>query len=299
MTQSSDIGFGINIGKRLLLPNGRFNVQKINASKDVFRHLITCSFKNFIGLVLLIYLVINILFAIAFNLIGIENLEGIANHGLWSNLANAFFFSVQTFTTVGYGAVHPASTIANILASLDALIGILSIAIISGILLLRVTQRKEGLIYSRNAVIVPYDNNHALMFRAANGHHSEIIDLQARVLASFFRPIEGELKRDYLSLELEKSEVMFFPLSWTIVHIIDDKSPLFKMTKEDMLSNELEVIILLSGHDDTLKEKIYSKKSYTFHEILWNHKFKPAFENLSSGETRFDLSKISDTVELA
>ncbi len=298
MSRNKDIGFGLNSHRRLLNDDGKFNVQKINGSKDIFQHLIECSVPHFISYILLFYVSINILFAILFNIIGIENLEGIVNQGLCFNLFNAFFFSVQTFTTVGYGAVHPIGNTANILASIDALTGILSVSIISGLLLVRITQRKSGIIFSNNAVILPYDGMNAVMFRIVNSYRSELIEVNARVLVSFFRTVNGEDKRNYLPLVIEQSEVMFFPLSWTIVHKIDENSPLYGISAEEMIQNETEIIILISGYDEMVKEKIYTKNSYTAKEILWNHKFVPAFDNGKNGKTIIDIKKIHETFPL-
>jgi inward rectifier potassium channel len=135
------------------------------------------------------------------------------------------------------------------------------------------------------------------MFRIANSHNSEIIEANAKVMVAVFTESNGEYKRSYFPIELERSEVMFFPLSWTLVHMIDEKSPLFSLSIADMEKCETEVIVLISGYDETLNERFYSKHSYTADQFLENHRFLPAFDEGQSGTTMFDVKRIHDTVE--
>lgn len=293
--KSKDIGFGTNAGRRLMLSNGRFNVTKVNHAKDVFRHLINCSWKYFFVYLLLFYIFINLFFAIIFVGIGIHNLNGVSDLGFVRNFLNSFFFSVQTFTTVGYGSVSPKGVPANCIAAIEALLGILSVSVISGILFVRITQSKIGIKFSKNVVIFEHEGCLALMFRIGNSHKTEIIEAKCRVMLSYFTLVNDDIKRAYLPLKLERNEVMFFPLSWTIVHKMERDSPMYLWSKKDFEEKGFEIIILLSGYDETLKEKFYTKYSYSYEEILWNRKFVPAFDVDLEGRTIFDLSKINNT----
>lgn len=297
--ETRDIGFGTKGKKgsgRMLNPDGTYNVKRINTKFDWYHHLVTCSSIHFIVYVLLFYIVFNAVFALAYNVIGIENLQGVRAQGDISNFWAAFFFSIQTFTTVGYGAVHPVGYSANLLAATEALLGILSISVVSGILFGRFTQKKESILFSKNAVITDLKGQKTFQFRIANSRSAELIELNAKCVFSMFKEENNERKRHYFTLDLERDYLMLFPLNWTLVHPITEKSPLYQLTKEELAEREAEVVILVSGFDDSAKQMIYSKYSYISKDIHLDKKFVPAFSIAESGNTVFNINEIDNIV---
>lgn len=278
----------------MLNPDGTYNVKRLNTKFDLYHHLVTCSAGHFITYVLLFYILFNGAFALAYNLIGIENLQGVKDQGCVSNFWAAFFFSIQTFTTVGYGAVHPIGYAANVLAATEALFGILSISVVSGILFGRFTQKKQSILFSKKAVITDLRGQMTFQFRIANVRSAELIELNAKCVFSIFKEENNERKRHYFGLDLERDYLMLFPLNWTLVHPITEKSPMYNLTKEDLINRDAEVVVLISGYDDSAKQMIYSKYSYISHDIHVDKKFIPAYRIVESGDTVFDLRDIDN-----
>lgn len=299
--ETKDIGFGTKVGgkgNRLLNTNGKFNIKKLNTKFDVYHFLVSCSRFHFIVCILSFYAVINAIFALLYNLIGIEHLAGIeySTHCL-TNFLSAFFFSVQTFTTVGYGAVHPVGHAANLIASTEALFGILSVSLVSGILFGRFTQKRESIVFSRQAVITHLNGLQTLQFRIANKRTVELIEMHARCVCSMMEIRNGEKKRQYFNMELERNSLMLFPLNWTIVHPINENSPLYDKSRKELIDQEFEMIILISGFDDSAKQTIYSKYSYVAEDLIYDHKFVPAYKLNHKGETVFDLKDIHEIIK--
>jgi inward rectifier potassium channel len=294
-----DIGFGskaVGPGQRMMFPDGSFNVKRVNTIFDLYHHLVLCRWELFMTYVTIFYIVSNALFAILYNCIGIHHLSGIEDLGILENLTATFFFSIQTFTTVGYGHIHPVGFWANSLSSFVALTGVLSVSVISGILFGRFTRRSDHIVFSKNSVITDFNDKKAFMFRIANIKKTELIALKAKVVFSRFEMIHGERKRGYHNINLERDTLMLFPLNWTIVHTIDEKSPLYGITEEEMLHTNAEFIVLIAGHDDTSKETVYARYSYIAEDLVWDKKFIPAFTMTDKGNVVFDINDIDKLV---
>jgi inward rectifier potassium channel len=205
---------------------------------------------------------------------------------------NAYFFSVQTFTTVGYGGMVPNGFAANFIASLEAMFGLLGFAIATGLLFGRFSRPSARILFSRNAVITPYRGINALMFRLANLRNNDIIEVEANALAVFLDKTTNS--RKYYGMKLERKSVYFFPLSWTVVHPLDEESPFFNKTPDELKELQAEILVQFKGFDDTFSQTVHTRFSYTFDEIIWNAKFKPAFESDHKGEVIFDLNRLHD-----
>jgi inward rectifier potassium channel len=193
------------------------------------------------------------------------------------------FFSSQTITTVGYGHVHPISKAAGIAASTESFIGLLLFAIITGVLFGRFSRPKSHLLYSNNLLISPYKNITAIMFRVANTKQYELLENEAKVILTMSNPLTN--KRDFFILHLEIDRISFLPLSWTIVHPIDENSPVFGLSIEELNKRDSEIIILLKGTSDTISQTIYSRHSYKAKDILTGRKFKPLLQKVNRNGT--------------
>src|SRR5579864_3984586 len=238
-----DLGFGSVVSResrqRLLNRDGSFNVARYGLgfleSFAPYHLLLTISWTGFLATVVITYFALNIVFAAAFLACGPDAIVGAGAPMLGGRIAQAFFFSVQTFATIGYGQVAPNGAAANLVVTLEALVGLMYQALATGLLFARFTRPTAVLLFSRDAVVSPYSDGQALMFRIVNRRKNEIIELEAQVLFSAMEPDgRGGTVRRYVRLPLERNKVTFFPLSWTIVHPIDGASPLAGLTAEDL-----------------------------------------------------------------
>lgn len=300
-----ELGFGkkaYSSSSRFLNENGSVNIKRTGLgieNLDFYNWLITTSGINLGSIILLGYILVNFVFAIAYYLVGSENFGGISATSEIGKFFNLFFFSAQTLTTLGYGHMHPISNGASIIAALESLLGLMSFALATGVLYGRFSRPKADLLYSEKIIMAPYDEINGLMFRIANKKQYELIEVEASVVISFVNPING--KREFERLNLEVSRINFLALSWTIVHPVDTGSPVYGWTEEDFAKNHTEIIILIKGINDTLSQSVYSRKSYRAHELKFGAKFKPLPTNQSKrGEISISVTDIHqyDSVKL-
>lgn len=280
-----DLGFGSKIGhrtRRMINPDGSFNVRKTGAGWRAihpYQFLITIPWTHFNLVVGLFYLLLNSLFAGIYLLVGIEYLSGSSEMNIewmpqWlDNFCYAFFFSVQTFTTVGYGTISPIGFAANFIASIEAMIGLMGFALATGVLYGRFSKATAKIRYSKYAIIAPYRDVNGFMFRIVNGRENHLIELSVQVTMSYYKLVKGEYKPQFQALELERNYVALFPLTWTIVHPIDENSPLYGLKEEDMEMMNPEFMVVIQGYDETFAQTVYSRMSYKQEDINWGKKF--------------------------
>ncbi|MCB0635327.1 MAG: transporter [Lewinella sp.] len=296
---TNDLGFGTQITDtrhRLINKDGSFNItRRGRAAWTLYQSMVELTWLKFFGVVILYYLGVNALFALGFLLLGIEQLAGIITEGGFADFAQAFFFSVQTFTTVGYGAVNPEGTAANLLASMDALAGIISAALVTGLFFARFSRARVQLAFSKDALIAPYRNTSqpSFQFRLANTRNSKIINLKVTVTFSWVEAVNGAPTRRFQQLPLERDHLALLPLNWTIVHIIDEESPLRGLSPQDFTQRQAEVIIFIEGFDESFGQRVNISSSYTCYEIRWGARFLPMYFS-HKGQTVLDLERIHD-----
>ncbi|MEL6141627.1 MAG: ion channel [Bacteroidota bacterium] len=305
---ANDLGLGEKVarnpGTRLIKTDGDFNVERHGGALfSPYQQLIEMPWLAFLFLVFLTYVGLNLLFGFGFFLIGMESLSGIdPGASALERFAQAFFFSVQTFTTVGYGAVSPIGTSANVLASITALTGLLSVALATGLIFARFASPKAQITFSERALIGPYRDTglNSFQFRIANRRHTQLINLHANVILSWLETDStntSRLKRRFAPLTLERDSVALFPLNWTIVHPITEDSPIYGWTKDDFCRRYSEVLIMIEGYDQTYAQTIHANSSYTHYEVTWNARFAPMFFE-KENTTILHLNKIDEMVVL-
>ena len=278
--------------------NGKFRVKRTGIRSILslsFAHeLIQMSWSRFLLVVLLFYILVNTLFAALYYLNGMENfMGGLAGSGP-AAFSEAFFFSAQTLTTVGYGRINPAGLIANILASAEALIGLMSFALVTGLLYGRFARPVASLIYSDNVLFSPYQDGTALMLRLANARNNDLAEVQAEITLSLLVDEGDKAIRKYFTLELERSQVTALPLAWTLVHAIRAESPLLEMTQERLKEMEGEILVTMKGLDTTFSQTVYSRRSFGTDAFVWNARFLPCFHRSENGfETILEMDKLS------
>ena len=303
-----DLGFGSVVGResrqRLLNRDGSFNVVRSGLSFlesfAPYHLLLSISWWGFFGVVVASYIAINLGFALAYLACGADALVGVDASLMGGRFGQAFFFSVETFATIGYGQIAPNGVPANVMVTIEALVGLMYQALATGLLFARFTRPKAALLFSDRAVVAPYNDGQALMFRIANRRRNEIIQLEAQVLFSAMEPDgRGGTVRRYLALSLERNKVTFFPLSWTIVHPIDGTSPLTGRTREELERAEAEIHVLLTGIDEALEQTVHARSSYRADEIIFNARFRSMFLTAGSGErVTVDISRVHEIEQL-
>ena len=293
LEQEDDLGFGTKITARLLDEDGNFNVRRRGLKAFTpYQDLIKMGWLGFFGVVVFIFVVLNAIFAALFLIEGVEALQGLSEENMIGRFAQAFFLSVQTFTSVGYGYLAPTTAFSNVVASACALVGQLTFALVTGLFFARFSKPRALFAFSENVIVAPYEGGQALMFRIANQRDNKMTDLSARVNLSWVDPTVG---RRFAELPLERDHIDFFPLNWTIVHPIDEASPLHGRNPEAIRKSNVEVMILLEGHDDTYASKVFRSHSYTCRQFEFDRKFVPMYRPSKRGYTVIDLSKISET----
>ncbi|MBD2756864.1 ion channel [Spirosoma validum] len=305
--QRNDIGFGTKIThsqSRLINKDGSFNITRINDSLwdrlNIYNRLITMGWAQFFSWLLLAYLFTNTLFAGVYMLAGSDTLKGVDDRALNGPFWKCFFFSSQTLTTVGYGHISPDSFLTSCIAAFESMIGLLAFALATGLLYARFSRPVAHTRFSRIAVIAPYLDVNAWMFRIINTRANQLIDLNITVSLSRIEPkADGTPTRKYYGLNLERSKVTFFPTNWTLVHPITSESPLYGCTPQDMETSDSEFLISFQAMDDTFAQSVHTRYSYRHDEIRWGHKFRPMFDGSQQGTVTLDLNRLDDTEEIA
>lgn len=274
-----DLGFGSVVSQqrhiRLLNRDGSFNVSRQRTLRDSLSYysLLMISWPRFMALVIAVYVGINAIFATLYVVCGPKALQTAAGSELHSQFLTAFFFSVHTFSTIGYGNILPVGLAANVVVSVESLFGLLGFALATGLLFARFSRPTAKVLFSERALIAPYQGITSFQFRIINARRNQLIELGARVLFSRFEDSGGNRVRRYYELTLERARVVFFPLAWTIVHPIDEKSPMYRLTPEELIASDGEFLILLTGIDETFAQTVHARSSYRADELIWNAKF--------------------------
>ncbi|MHB0964013.1 MAG: ion channel [Gemmatimonadaceae bacterium] len=306
--EKEDLGFGAVVStasrKRLLNHDGTFNVRRVglpwSEAVSLYHSALTLRWPAFFGWVVLIYLGINVLFAVLFLVCGEAAIAGPDPSTMGGTFGRAFFFSVETFATIGYGNISPTGTPALILMTGEALVGVLAQALITGLFFARFARPTADINFSRRAVIAPFRDGKALMIRMANRRKNELMELKASLSFSFMDESGPVPLRRYRPLTLDRAEVTFFPLAWTIVHPITPASPLWGLDAAALLARDTEILLLLTGTDDTFATIVHARTSYKADEIDWDRRFNNIFNPPGAdGVMSLDISRLDETQPVA
>jgi inward rectifier potassium channel len=298
--EPKDLGFGSIVGganeKRLLNRDGTFNPRRNGlpylSSLSFYHYFLTITWPRFFAFIIGAYAAANTLFALLYLWCGVDALSGPQPTKVAGPFWRAFFFSVETLATIGYGNIAPNGMAAHAVMTLESLVGLLVFALTTGVLFSRFARPTAALMFSDIAVVAPYRSKHAFMFRVTNARSNQLVELEAKVL---FSRIEGA-GRIYDELKLERSRVTFFPLSWTVVHPIDENSPLHGRSPQELAAKDAEFMIMLTGIDETFSQTVHARTSYKPAEILFGHKFMNIYNPVDEqGVVSIDVRKLSDT----
>jgi inward rectifier potassium channel len=283
--------------RRVINEDGTFNVHRQGTTWRDFHpylHLINMRWPAFLLSLFLGYLVINMIFAAIYYSLGPGQLHGIEGGTNFDRFLSEFFFSSHTLSTVGYGNIAPRSTAANIVASFEALVGVLIFAVATGLLFGRVSRPSARIGFSRNMLVSSYQNGTSLQFRVVNRRANSLMELEVRMLLMTVDSGDGGQRRIYDILRVEREKVLFLPLTWTIVHPIDRESPFSGKTAEDLERLQAEVLILVKAYDDTFSQTVLARHSYRHDEFIWDARFAPAFHVNPNGDLVLEVGMLSE-----
>ena len=283
--------------RRMMNPDGSFNVHRRGAILRDFHpylHLIGMSWPRFLAALLLGYAAANTVFASVYFALGRGQLQGADAPTEFGRFLKGFFFSAHTLSTVGYGNIWPNGLGANIVAAAEALVGVLGFAVATGLLYGRVSRPSARIAFSGRMLVSPYLTGTALEFRVVNRRANDLMDIEARVTLMTVEVRDGRPLRAYKPLALERHQVVFMPLTWTVVHPIGEESPLAGLTAEDLQREQAEVLVVIKAYDDTFSQTVVARHSYRYDEILWRRSFAPAFFVDSAGDLVLELPKVGE-----
>src|SRR5579859_5603790 len=301
----NDLGFGSLLAgatrRRFLNRDGTFNVRRVGLSlaesRSVYRYFLDVSWLRFFSHVGWWYLGTNLIFAVAYLACGPGALEGPEDYGgaLAGHFLKAFFFSVQTLATIGYGRISPLGVAANMIVALESVCGLVLFALITGLAFSRFSRPRPRILFIDRAIIAPYGKITGFMFRIANARDNELFDVEAEVSLARRKPGGSVEERLFDSLKLERKSVTFFPLSWTVVHPIDQSSPLWHMNAESLEASEAEFLIRLTAFDETTGQTVHARSSYRWEEVACGAKFVRIFDRTAAdGIIRVDVKRLSE-----
>ena len=280
------------------IEEGRFEIQGFNAWqaywRDPYHLLLTLPWAIFFALLVLSYVFGNAVFALLYLAGG----DCIANAQPGSFL-DAFFFSIQTVASIGYGAMYPKTVYANTLVTIEALVSLLGVPVMTGLAFARFTRPSARVVFSRVAVITPYDGLPALMFRTANKRRNQILEANLQVyLLRDEITTEGQSMRRFYNLPLLRSQTPSFSLSWSVIHSIDENSPLYGTTPESLKQMQATIVVALSGLDETVAQVLHARHTYAAQDILWNHRLVDIFHHTPEGHRYIDYNDFHDVVAI-
>jgi inward rectifier potassium channel len=282
---------------RTLRRDGTYNIERHGIPRrrfthDAYHHLLSMPWSGLIAYIVVAYFAVNALFAGAYLVLGhaIEN----ARPG---SFEDAFFFSVQTMATIGYGKMVPSGVAGNLLVTIESLLGMVTVAVLTGLLFAKFSHPTSRVVFSRVAVVTMHDGVPTFMFRVANERDSVIVEARMRVVViRGERSAEGATMRRFHDLALSRSETPIFPLSWAVSHPLDERSPLHGRPPESWQADDVEIICALTGTEESLSQTIHARFSYTSAEVRWGHRFVDMISVGEHGQRIIDYTRFHDVV---
>ena len=304
LTADPNTGFGVNgneSGTRFYRRDGTPNIIRTGVSFfdrfSWYHTLLLMPLLEFIFLIFAAFILINVLFACIYFIIGIDHLAGISRGSALKNFVETFFFSTQTFTTVGYGRISPIGFLASAVSSFEAFVGLLSFAIATGLFYGRFSRPQAFLRFSEKAIVGPYKDITALMFRTVPFKNNNLTDAEVKLTLGMRVKEDDRYINRFYPLELELSKVNALVMNWTVVHPITENSPLHGMSLQEMQENRAELLVYIKAFDDAFSNTVIARTSYTASEIIFGAKFKFMYHPSADGSATVMRIEFLDEIE--
>ena len=258
---------------------------------DLYHHMLSLPWAPFLGGVSLVYVGLNLLFALLY-LLG----DGAIANARPGAFSDAFFFSVETVSTIGYGQMSPATLYGNIIMTIEALVGVMLVAVAASLMFARFSRPTARVIFSKVVVVAPFNGVPTLALRLANARRNQILDAQVSVtLVRDERSAEGEWIRRFYDLQLARRQSPIFAMTFTVMHAIDAASPLWNANSSSLAAEAAEIVVTVSGLDETILRTVHARTSYLAHEVLWNYRFADVFTQTEDGRLAIDYRRFHHT----
>ncbi|MEQ1604077.1 MAG: ion channel [Pyrinomonadaceae bacterium] len=299
--EKRDLGFGSVVtssSQRLLNHDGTFNVRRTGlsalSSLNLYHTLLAMKWRTFLLIILVLYFVSNVVFGAFYSILGPDSLVDVSSTPTENLFVRGFFFSVQTFATIGYGTIHPSGIVSNLIVTIESYYSLLANALITGLVFARFARPTAKIRFSEIAIVAPYRGITGLMVRLVNGRNNQLIDVKANLLYARFVEENGRMVRRFDALKLERDNVAFLPLAWTIVHPITKDSPLYGITREEVERTDAELLVLINATDETFAAIVHTRSSYKPHEVRVGYKFANIYNDIEDGQPiSIDIRKLS------
>ncbi len=291
-------GFSDDAGLRAepyINKDGSFNIHKkghVKLLKDLYQYMLMVGPMKFIGILMVYFIIVNFTYGTIYYILGMNHFTIPSTGEEMSDFFNCVFFSFQTFSTLGYGHISPITEIANVVSVLEMFTGMLSLALLAGLVYARFSRPNTRLLFSNNLLVSPHQGSDSLQFRFVNKRKTVLNDVNVRVMVALTETRDGKLVREFHRLPLEMDNIMFFPLTWTTVHLIDDKSLFYGLTPDEIRFKSPEVLVRVKAFSEQFNQNVHTNFSYSFNEWVWNAKFKKGFELLPVGKFYIDIDDI-------
>ena len=272
------------------MENGRFQVLGLGAWyhywRDPYYLMLTVPWRGFFAITIGLYAFANAICALLFLLGGEGTILNAEPGSFW----DAFFFSVQTSASIGYGVMSPGNAYAHLLVTLVAITSLVGIAVLTGLAYTRFSRPTAQVLFSRVAVVASFQEVPTLMFRAANERRNQILEAQMRLYLTLDETSDGRMMRRFYELGLRRDRNPSFFLSWTALHPIDEASPLYGLSHDDLMRSNAALLVSVSGIDQTVVQAIHTRHTYYAADILWQHEFKDIFHPMENGDRYIDFA---------
>jgi inward rectifier potassium channel len=299
MERRSEVRSRTLSGVRIRMTDGRFHFLGLGAWHSFWRYpyylMLTVPWQGFFLITIGLYAIANALFAALFLLGGKDTIVN-AQPG---SFADAFFFSVQTSASIGYGVMSPGNTYAHMVVSLEAILSLIGIAVLTGLTYARFSRPTAQILFSRVAVVASFENTPTLMFRAANERRNQISEAQMRLYLTLDEYSDGRRMRRFYELRLLRDRNPSFFLTWTALHPIDENSPLYGLSHAHLMRTSAALIVSLSGLDQTVAQAVHTRHTYYAADLIWNRQFKDIIRDLEDGDRYIDFENFHEVEEIA
>ena len=275
---------------------GHFEFIKLNAEdrdiRDIYHWMLGLSWPQFAALIFSIYLVVNLIFSVVYWL-GEPCIEGATTY------SDAFFFSVETFATVGYGHFYPNTLYGHAVSTAEIMVGLFGMAVITGLIFIRFSRPMARIVFSRNLVVAPFDGQPSLMMRVANLRHHAMVEAEFRMMLILDQPVkEGGNFRRFYTLPLQFDRLLAFPVALTLRHIIDEKSPLHGMTAADLERCDARIMASIVCIDTVIPAPVQSLQDYVWNEVLFGKRFVEIYSDIESRRMTVDYGRLHDVEDV-